>query len=284
MIDPAICPPQYVEAAVAAIRDAWQVRPRVAIILGSGLGEITGSIETAVELAYCRLPNYPRSTALGHHGRLVCGTLDQLPVVVMDGRFHLYEGYRLSEICVPIAVLRELGAELLIVTNASGGINPRYRSGEIMAIEDHINLMSPGPRANEWQHLATPRMPPRRNNYDPEFIEQAQAIAREQDFVCHRGVYVGVQGPNYETRSEYRAFRKMGGDVVGMSTVPEVIAARQVGLRVLALSMVTNVACPDRPTKTTPEEVNQLAATAIPNLRKIIAGILARQRNEKGHA
>ncbi len=274
MIDPAICPPQFVEEAVAAIRASWQVVPRAAIILGSGLGEITCGIEVEAEFPYHKLPHYPRSTALGHKGRLACGVLQQTPVAVMDGRFHLYEGYRLSEICLPIAVLRALGAELLIVTNASGGINPQYRSGEIMAIEDHINLMSPGPRDASWEQSNAARIAPLSCYYDDSLIDCAQTIARAQDFVCHRGVYVGVQGPNYETRSEYRAFRKLGGDVVGMSTVPEVMAARQVGMKVLALSMVTNVACPDRPTKTTPEEVNRLAAGAIPNLRKIIAGVL----------
>lgn len=275
MIDPALCPPQFVSEAVAAIRHAWRETPQAAIILGSGLGDITRGLETVADLPYEKLPHYPRSTALGHRGRLLCGYLAGVPVVIMDGRFHAYEGYRTSEISLPIAVLHELGAKLLIATNASGGMNPQYRSGQIMAIEDHINFLSPGARALAWLHCQAPRRQAICEYYDSALIAQTQAIARQHGFACHRGVYVGVQGPNYETRAEYRMFRRIGGDAVGMSTIPEVIAARHLGMRVLALSMITNVACPDRPAKTTPEEVNRLAAQAEPNLRKILHGILA---------
>lgn len=273
MIDDAICPRRLVDETVAAIRKFVHHKPRVAIILGSGLGDITQDIDARASLPYTELPHMPRSTALGHKGRLVCGELGDVPVILMDGRFHLYEGYTVNEISRPIAVLRELGAEMLIITNASGGINPAYRSGQIMVVEDHLNLMTPGVRCASWSEKPL-RCGPICNFYDHALIEQTLEVAREQNFVCHRGVYVGVPGPNYETRAEYRAFRRLGGDVVGMSTVPEVIAARHVGLRVLALSMITNVACPDRPEKTTPEEVNRLAALAAPNLRKILSAIV----------
>jgi purine-nucleoside phosphorylase len=191
----------------------------------------------------------------------------------MDGRFHCYEGYRVTEIALPICVLHELGVETLIVTNASGGLNPRYRSGEIMAIADHINLLTPGPRAKAWLENNAPLQAGVRSYYDAELLDAAQRIARDDDFVCHRGVYIGVPGPNYETRAEYRFMRKIGGDAVGMSTVPEVITATHLRMRVLGLSIITNVANPDGPSKTTPEEVCRLAASAEPNLRKVIRGV-----------
>lgn len=274
MIDDAICPRRLVEETTAAILNIVRVRPRVAIILGSGLGDITQDIDTRASLPYTELPHMPRSTAIGHKGRLVCGELGQVPVIMMDGRFHMYEGYRVSEISRPIAVLKELGVETLIITNASGGINPSYRSGQIMVVEDHLNLMTRGVPCATWREKPL-RCGPICDFYDRALIEQTVQVAREQNFVCHRGIYVGVPGPNYETRAEYRAFRRLGGDVVGMSTIPEVIAARHAGLRVLALSMITNVACPDRPEKTTPEEVNRLAASAAPNLRKILSAIVS---------
>lgn len=275
MIDPAVCPPQFIAEAYEAIRAQWRARPRAAVVLGSGLGKVTAGLDIACAFAYHKLPHYPRSTALGHAGRLLCGEFDGVPVVVMDGRFHLYEGYRVTELALPICVLHALGVETLIVTNASGGLNPKFRSGEIMAIADHINLLSPGPRARVWLENDAPLQAGCRSYYDSHLVHKAEAISRREDFVCHRGVYVGVPGPNYETRAEYRFLRRIGGDAVGMSTVPEVITARHLGMKVLALSIITNVACPDGPSKTTPEEVCRLAASAEPNLRKIIRGVLA---------
>ncbi len=274
MIDPAVCPPSSIAKACAAIRAAWAVKPRAAVVLGSGLGKVTAGIDVACALPYHTLPHYPRSTALGHAGRLVCGEFDGVPVVVMDGRFHLYEGYQVTEIALPICVLHALGVETLIVTNASGGLNPNFRSGEIMAIADHINLLSPGPRAQAWLENNAPLQAGGRSYYDRDLLDATERIARQANFVCRRGVYLGVQGPNYETRAEYRYMRKIGGDAVGMSTIPEVITARHLGMKVLALSIITNVACPDGPAKTTPEEVCRLAASAEPNLRHLIRGIL----------
>lgn len=276
MIDPAVCPPQFIASAYEAVRAEWRAKPRVAVVLGSGLGKVTAGIDVASEFPYHKLPHYPRSTALGHAGRLLCGEFDGAPIVVMDGRFHCYEGYRVTEIALPICVLHALGVETLIVTNASGGLNPLFHSGEIMAIADHINLLSPGPRAKAWLENDAPLQAGMRSYYDADLLDTTQAIGRREGFACHRGVYVGVPGPNYETRAEYRFMRKIGGDAVGMSTVPEVITARHLGMQVLALSIITNVACPDGPAKTTPEEVCRLAAGAEPNLRKIIRGILAR--------
>lgn len=275
MIDPAVCPPAFIQKAHDTIRSVWSARPRTAVILGSGLGSVTAGIDVDAEFAYHKLPHYPRSTALGHAGRLLCGQFEGQPLVVMSGRFHLYEGYHETEIALPICVLHALGVETLIVTNASGGLNPKFRSGEIMAIADHINMLSPGARAKQWLQSETPFQAGCRSYYDPQLIEAAEAIARREDFVCHRGVYVGVPGPNYETRAEYRFMRKIGGDAVGMSTIPEAITARHLGLRVLGLSIITNVACPDGPSKTTPEEVCRLAASAEGSLRQIVRGIVA---------
>lgn len=274
MIDPALCPPQHIGHALETIRAAWKGTPRIAVVLGSGLGRVTAGIDVEAEFPYHTLPHFPRSTALGHNGRLLCGQFDGASMAVMDGRFHFYEGYCVTEIALPICVLHALGVETLVVTNASGGLNPQYRSGDIMAIEDHINLLTPGPRPKAWCDHDTPRLPPAQGYYDPELIAQAERIARRGDFRCHRGVYVGVMGPNYETRAEYRFMRKIGGDAVGMSTVPEVITARHLGMKVLGLSIITNVACPDNPHKTLAEEVCRLAATAEPNLRQIVRGML----------
>lgn len=276
VIDPAICPPQFVEQTAEVVRRAWPQRPRTGVILGSGLGRVIDGVHIECELPYEKLPRFPRALAAGHRGVLVCGQVEHQPILIMDGRFHRYEGYRTSELTLPIAVLKSLGVEQLIVTNACGGLNPNFRSGEIMAIAEHINLLTLGPRP--LPPSAQPH-PPRwcgaRACYDHELLASTLAIARQAGFVCHRGVYIGVAGPNYETRAEYRFLRKIGGDVVGMSTVPEVLAARYLEMRVLGLSMITNIACPDRPAKTTHEEVKRLAALAIPNVAKIIRGVVA---------
>lgn len=196
-------------------------------------------------------------------------------VIALEGRLHFYEGYCAEQVTLPVFVMRHLGVELLIASNASGGLNPRYGPGDLMALADHINLM--GQRTASLS-LGAP-LPSRSGNsslYDPILIDTAQEIARREGFVCHRGTYVAVVGPNYETRAEYRAMRRLGGDAVGMSTIPEVLAARSCGMRVLALSTITNIARPDAPTATKPQEVVEIAATAEPNLCQIVLGILQR--------
>jgi purine-nucleoside phosphorylase len=261
------------QEAAEFIRQRWQRVPRAGIILGSGLGALAKHIDRGVILPYQDIPHFPRSTALGHKGQLVCGVLAGVPVVVMAGRFHFYEGYSADELTLPVWVMSRIGVELLIVSNASGGLNPRLRSGDILAIADHIDLL--GRRTGT---LSVPSRLPSRSGgplaYDPELIDLVQELARREGFACHGGVYVAVLGPNYETRAEYRAFRRLGGDVVGMSTVPEVLAARRCGLPVLALSTVTNVACPDRLSATAAEEVVDIAAGAEPRLRTLVMGVL----------
>jgi purine-nucleoside phosphorylase len=280
--------------SAAAIRRQWTERPHVGIILGTGLGNVAAQFEVECELAYETIPHFPRSTALSHQGRLVCGRLRGVPAVAMAGRCHLYEGYRVEQVTLPVRVMRALGVEMLIVSNASGGLNPRFRSGEIMAIDGHLDFLShrgllgrgdpqdlvPAALTERgFVAAASPpgvaRRTPRTECYDAELVEQSLHIARREDFVVHRGVYVAVTGPNYETRAEYRMFRQLGGDAVGMSTVPECLTAAGLGMRVLALSMITNVAIPDAPQKTEAHDVVSLAARAEPNLCKIIRGIVA---------
>lgn len=261
--------------AVDYVRRLWQRTPRAGIILGTGLGQLAEQISRDIVIPYHAIPYFPRSTAIGHQGQLVCGILNDVPVVALDGRFHFYEGYSAEEITLPISVMRHLGTELLLVSNASGGLNPQFRSGDIMAMADHINLMGRHTRS-----LSVPNCLPSRSGgpvpYDPELIDLAQELARSSGFACHRGTYVAVLGPNYETRAEYRAMRRLGGDAVGMSTIPEVLAAIRCGLRILALSTITNIARPDAPIAITAQEVVDIAATSEPKLRKIVTGVLER--------
>jgi purine-nucleoside phosphorylase len=259
------------------------------------LGNVANCIEAEETIDYEAIPHFPRSTALGHRGRLVCGRLGDESVMVMEGRWHYYEGHRIDQLTLPVFVMRDLGAELLILSNASGGLNPQFASGDVMVIQDHINLMfaKETPRDNRQDpHANGPRSegrtPPAVEQnagvlvrlqpacpYDPALIEQAMAIARRESFVAYRGVYVAMTGPSYETRAEYRFLRKIGADAVGMSTVPEAVAAARCGMRTLALSTVTNVARPDRPQAVSGEDVVAAAEKAEPNLRKIVLDVIS---------
>ncbi|HEX3724841.1 MAG TPA: purine-nucleoside phosphorylase [Pirellulales bacterium] len=261
---------QQIRECGDVIRGRWNVVPKVGIILGTGLAGFTDQIEREAVFSYEELPHFPRATALGHKGQLVCGTVAGTPVVTMEGRFHLYEGYPLQRITLPVRVLRALGVELLIVSNASGAVNPNYSVGDIMVIEDHINLMGANPLVGINDDRLGPRFPDMSAPYERDLVDRALEVARREDFVAHAGVYVALSGPNYETRAEYRFLRLIGGDVVGMSTVPEVIVAAHAGLRVLALSVVTNVCRPDALEKTDGLSVLQAASLAEPKLRKIV--------------
>ena len=267
---------QIAEAA-DVIRAHWGGRPHAGIILGTGLGSVAGQIQTEATLDYASIPHFPRSTTVGHAGQLVCGVLQGLPVVAMEGRFHAYEGYSQRQITFPIRVMRALGAELLVVSNACGGMNPHYSQGDIVVIDDHINLMGDNPLIGENDDALGPRFPDMCRPYDPVLIRRALEIARRENFVAHRGVYVGVTGPNLETRAEYRFLRAIGADVVGMSTVPEVLVAVHAGMRVLGLSIVTNVCLPDSLKPANIEEIIATANEAEPKLRKIVLGVLAQE-------
>ncbi|MEX2174184.1 MAG: purine-nucleoside phosphorylase [Pirellulaceae bacterium] len=266
--------PDALQLALAAIRSRWSGQAATAVILGTGLGELADQIEAEAIIPCGELPGFPRATALAHQGRLVCGTLAGQPIIMLQGRCHLYEGYQGEALCLGVRVLCELGVKTLVLTNAAGGLNPQFTVGDVMLIDDHICLMAlsggerPDPRCAD--RLARPRA----RLYDAELADRAQAIARRGNFPLPRGVYVGVSGPCYETRAEYRAFRRIGGDCVGMSTVPEVVTAASCGMRVLALSTITNVARPDAPQVVSAEEVVEVAEMALPKVRQIVRGIV----------
>ncbi len=266
-----------IRQAAEVIRNHWAAQPRVGIILGTGLGSLAQQIRTEATLAYESIPHFPRSTAVSHAGQLVCGSLQGLPVVAMEGRFHAYEGYALRQITFPVRVMKALGAEILIVSNACGGLNPQYAAGDIMVIEDHINLMGGNPLIGVNDDSLGPRFPDMNEPYDRALVDAALEIARRENFVAHKGVYVAVTGPNLETRAEYRFLRGIGADVVGMSTVPEVIVAVHAGLRVLGLSIITDMCLPDALKPANIEHILATAARSEPNLRKIVLGILKQE-------
>jgi purine-nucleoside phosphorylase len=265
---------QEVQAAADAIRSTWSARPTIGIILGTGLGDLSSRLDVEARLSYESIPGFARATALGHRGAWVCGTLCGAGVVAMDGRLHGYEGYSAAQVTFPVRVMRALGVELLIISNACGGMNPNFRSGDVMIIEDHVNLTWDNPLVGP--HDLNPGLgyPDMSRPYDLDLIERACRIARQNGIVAHRGTYVGVLGPNFETRAEYRLLRAIGGDAVGMSTVWEVIVAAQCGLRVLGLSVVTNLCSPDRLQPTGGGQVAAIAASAEPKVRAIVLGIV----------
>lgn len=266
---------EQIEAAAQAVRSRWNIKPRVGIVLGSGLGGLAEEISIDAKIDYSEIPGFPKSTAIGHKGQLVCGQLEDVPVVAYQGRFHLYEGYSAEQAALPARLTKALGANALIVSNAAGGLNPHYQVGDVMLIDDHINMMFANPLIGVNDDKLGPRFPDMSSPYDREFMDTATRIARREDFPLHRGVYVAMLGPTYETRAEYRMARRIGGDVAGMSTVPEVIAARHADMRVLGLSTITNVGSPDAPTGTTGHDVINAAMGAANKLTKIVRGVVA---------
>jgi purine-nucleoside phosphorylase len=263
-----------IEAAAAAVRQRWSETPRAGIILGTGLGNVADEIESPVAIDYPDIPHFPSSTATSHRGRLVCGRLAGVPVVAMEGRFHQYEGYPLKQITLPVRVMKALGAETLIVSQAVGGMNPYYKAGDVMVIDDHINLMGDNPLVGVNDDRLGPRFPDMSAPYTPELIEVALETARRENFVAHRGVTVAVTGPNLETRAEYRFLRQIGADVVGMSTVPEVIVAVHAGMRVFGLSVITDMCLPDTLKPANIDEIIAFANSAQPKLRALVLAVL----------
>jgi purine-nucleoside phosphorylase len=273
--------PACIAEAADLIRLRLSHRPRVGIILGTGLGRFADEIANPATLRYDDIPHFPRSTAIGHKGQLTCGTVCGVPVVTMEGRFHVYEGYPPAQITLPVRVMHRLGIELLVISNASGGLNPRLAVGDVVTIDDHINLMFANPLFGPHDDSFGPRFPDLSSIYDAALIEQVAAIARQHGFAAHRGTYIAVTGPNYETRAEYRFFRHIRGDVIGMSTVPEAIVASQLGLKVLALSTVTNVCNPDALSQTDGASVMAAASSAEWKLRTILLSILSRLNSDE---
>jgi purine-nucleoside phosphorylase len=251
-------------------------RPKTAIILGTGLGQLASQISDAEEIPYSDIPNMPVSTVEGHSGKLIFGTLGGKEIVAMQGRFHYYEGYSMKEVTFPIRVMKACGIETLFVSNASGGTNPSFRVGDIMIIEDHINLFPEHPlRGKNYPELGE-RFPDMMEPYDFQLIKLAEQIAREKGVHLQKGVYVGTTGPTFETRAEYRYFRVIGGDAVGMSTVPEVIVANHAGMRVFGVSVITDLGGFGTPEKVSHEEVQKAANAAQPIMTMIMSEMIRR--------
>ena len=266
-----------IEESVAFIKSKWDSKPGAGIILGTGLGSFAEQIDVDVALDYGEIPNFPKSTAISHKGRLVCGKLNGLPVMVMEGRLHMYEGYPLKDITLPVRVMKAMGSDLLVVSNACGGLNPYYQTGDIMLIDDQINLMGDNPLIGINDDRLGPRFPDMCEPYTQSLIDRALRIARSEDIVAHKGVFVAVAGPNLETRAEYRFLRTIGADVVGMSTVPEVIVAVHSGMRVIGFSIITDVCLADALKPANAHEIIAVANAAEPKLTKLVKGVLAEE-------
>ncbi len=263
-----------IQDAVKFIQKDWPAKPLSGIVLGTGLGQLTDKIDIEATFDYEEIPHFLRSTATSHRGRLVCGKLSGVPIVAMEGRFHQYEGYSLKQITLPVRVMHALGAELLIVTQATGGMNPHYANGDVVIVEDHINLMGDNPLIGVNDDRLGPRFPDMCEPYDLSLVDVGLEIARRENFVAHKGVSVAITGPNLETRAEYRFLRQIGADVVGMSTVPEVIVAAHCSLRVFCVAIVTDMCLPDRLQPANIDNIIATANSAEPKLQALVQGIL----------
>jgi len=271
---------EAVRRSADAVRERGAGEPTAGLVLGTGLGGLAGAIEDPVSVPYEEIPDFPVSTVESHEGRFVAGRLEGMAVVAMEGRFHVYEGYSLEEVTLPIRVMRELGAEYLVVSNACGGMNPLWEEGDLVLLSDHINLMGDNPLVGPNLDEHGPRFPDMSEAYDAELREMARSAAAEEGLTLREGVYVAVTGPNLETAAEYRMLRRIGADVVGMSTVPEVIVARHAGMRVLGVGILTDKALPDALEPVDVEEIIATARDAEPGLtrlvRRVLSGISAR--------
>jgi purine-nucleoside phosphorylase len=268
-----------VREAVAFVQSRTSLKPDAGLILGSGLGDLAAEVRDAVTIPYEEIPHFLRSTVVGHAGRLLIGMLEQVPVVVMQGRFHFYEGYTMQALTLPVRVMRMLGADTLIVTNAAGGINPTYRPGDFMLIRDHINILGlagMNPLIGPNDERLGDRFPPLAKAYDARLRTLARTAATTiPGITLHEGVYAQVAGPSYETGAELKFLRTAGADAVGMSTAPEVVVARHMGMRVLGISLITNTATGDDAEEVNHAEVLAAADAARPKFAALVRGILA---------
>jgi len=265
-----------IQEAAAVVRRRSRLRPDVAIVLGTGLGGLAAEIEVEAAIPYEEIPGFPLSTVESHAGRLLLGSLGKRPVVAMQGRFHRYEGYDLASVTFPVRVMQALGARFLFVSNACGGMNPLWSPADLVLLSDHINLLGDNPLIGANDERLGPRFPDMSAPYDPELRSLARATALELGITLREGVYVAVPGPNLETRSEYRMLRMMGADVVGMSTVPEVIVAVHAGMRTLGISIITDQCLPDA---LEPADIGRIIATAgraEPSLTRLVVGLAER--------
>ncbi len=266
---------QHAKETAAFLQQKLPVKPRVGLILGSGLGVLADEIEEAVHIPYHDIPHFPQSTVVGHAGKLVVGTLNGTPVLAMQGRFHYYEGHPLSVITFPVYVMKQLGIETLIVTNAAGGMNRSFQAGDLMLISDHINLIGDNPLIGPNDDEFGPRFPDMSRAYTPELIDLAEAKGRELGIRLQKGVYAAISGPTYETPAELMMLARLGGDAVGMSTAPEVIAASHVGLRVLGISCITDMAVGEELEPLTHEQVVEVANRTRPHFISLVKSLIA---------
>jgi purine-nucleoside phosphorylase len=262
--------------ALTYIQQQTDSRPDYVIILGTGLGRLVDQMDIKTSISYADIPYFPTSTVESHVGRLLFGILAGKNVVAMQGRFHYYEGYSMQQIVFPLRVLKALGAETLFVSNAAGGMNPTFRRGEVMCIIDHINLLGDNPLIGPNDDELGTRFPDMSDPYAPELVSLAENVALDNGIKMQQGVYVAVTGPNLETRAEYRFLRMIGGDVVGMSTIPEVIAAVHMNMKVLGISVITDECFPDALKPVKLEDILAAADLAEPKMTKIISGVLER--------
>ncbi|MBC8288937.1 MAG: purine-nucleoside phosphorylase [Planctomycetes bacterium] len=263
-----------IQEAASAVKRKWDGSPRVGLILGTGLGGLAEQIQQDAVLHYSEIPHFPESTVQSHAGQLVCGTLAGVPIVAMEGRFHFYEGYSMQQVTFPVRVMKALGIEVLIVTNAAGGMNPEFQLADLMVIDDHINLMGDNPLIGENDDSLGPRFPDMCEPYDRGLQMLALKKAAELDISAQQGVFVAVSGPNLETRAEYSMLRSIGADVVGMSTVPEVIVANHASLRVLGCSIVTDMCLPNELEPVDIAKILKIAAIGGERLSRLIPAVV----------
>lgn len=263
-----------IKETVEFLRERIGEAPEIGIILGTGLGSLVNEVEVTHQLIYSQIPNFPISTTESHRGRLIFGLLNGKRVMVMQGRFHYYEGYSMQQVTFPVRVMKYLGVKTLFVSNASGGLNPAIKISELMILRDHINLLPEHPLRGMHLPEFGPRFPQMNEPYDLSLIEKAVAIAQRDGIKAHTGVYVAVQGPALETPAEYEYLRRIGGDAVGMSTVPEVIVARQMGMPCFAISVITDEGFPEEPEKVTIESIVEAAHKAEPHMTRIISELI----------
>lgn len=265
---------KQLQEATDFIRSKSSFTAEVAVVLGSGLSEVVKEIEIDCAIDYAAIPHFPVSTVVGHSGKLLLGTWNEKKVVVMSGRFHYYEGYSMQQVTFPIQIANKLGAKTIFITNASGGLNPNLHVGDLLAVTDHINLNSDNPLRGKNEDELGQRFPDQHAVYDRQLIKKATEIAAHRKIDLHHGVYVGVPGPTFETPAEYKFMRLIGGDIVGMSTVPEVIVANHMSMRIFCISVICDEGNPPVPKKVTHEEVVRAARESEPKMAAILKELL----------
>jgi len=266
---------ERIQETASWLKKRMTTNPKTAIILGTGLGQLASEITDSYEFPYKDIPNFPVSTVEGHAGKLIFGKLGDKDIMAMEGRFHFYEGYKIKEVSYPIRVMHELGIKTLFVSNASGGMNPDFKIGDLMIITDHINFFPEHPLHGP-NYPTGPRFPDMHEAYDHKLVELANSIAKEKGIRIMHGIYMGVQGPIFETPAEYRMYHKLGADAVGMSTVPEVIVARHSDIKVFGISVITDLGGFDVPVKVSHEEVQEAANAAQPRMTEIMREMIKR--------